>query len=81
MRKKNTPDAAARKEARERIIQAANNHALRRYRRSRHWGRRYPVCLLGPRHIHQAVFRCRQFGLVDDTVLEAAGFNPRGVKR
>lgn len=57
--------------AREQIVQAANRHKLR-------VGRRYGVTaqLFSGRHIHQAVFMCRQNRLVKPDVLVAAGFRP-----
>lgn len=53
-----------RRKARREILHAAN-------RASKGWGR-----ILGPRQIQQAVFRCRQRGLVAPSVYERAGFRP-----
>lgn len=60
-----------RKQARDQIIAAAN---AERSRRSMVLGNLDPF---EKRHLQRAVFKCRQFRLVSDDVLIAAGFNPR----
>lgn len=69
-----------RSEARLKIVQACNIRKMDRAPR-RHWlnlatrGKVHAeVTLLGPKQIQQAVCMARRFRLVDDSVLEAAGF-------
>lgn len=68
--------APSKRTAREQIIQAANRHKLTR-------GRRYGVTatLFSARHLHQAVFMCRQNRLVKPEVLVAAGFRAERGRR
>jgi hypothetical protein len=52
--------------ARQTILAAANG------------GRRIELTPYGSRQINRAVFKCRQFGLVNENVLRRAGFNAKG---
>lgn len=60
---------AARSEARQKILDAANAHRLRANPNAHPWGRR---------HIDQAVFVVRQSKLVAPKVLTDAGYRPTG---
>lgn len=61
-------EAAARRAARRRIIQAANRYAVE------HGARR--AAPYSARHIERCVGIVRRFGLVPDAVITTAGYNP-----
>ena len=76
-------DLAPRRQARERIVQAANRIRMARARYVYATVNRpvEPPALLSLRHIHLAVAVVRHWGAVDDAILVAAGFRVRPVVR
>jgi hypothetical protein len=60
----------AKKQARQKILQAVNLYKLRRWANSN-----YQPRLVGPKQIQQAVFIARQNNLVKSDIYIAAGFN------
>lgn len=79
-------DREARVEARRAIVRAANRHALARHRRTglgpffaaARRGVALRPAIRGPKHVQQCVRTVRHHGLVEDEVLVAAGYHPRG---
>jgi hypothetical protein len=71
-----------RREAREKIVRAANRARLERHRyvgwtvRAEH----RPLRLLSMRNLHEAVAIVRHWGAVDDATLRAAGFRRRRLR-